>query len=98
MPLRVFGAAILGCLLCGIPAAATPDNSHTATTEGALAAADQLLRAGKFAEAESSYAALIDRDPNLIAAQVGHIRAMLYQQNIDGSFELASKAVASHPD
>ena len=40
----------------------------------AVAAADQLYRAGKFAEAEASYQAVLKADAKLVPAQVGLVR------------------------
>jgi tetratricopeptide (TPR) repeat protein len=45
--------------------------------------ADQLYRAGKFAEADAKYQALLKTDSTLVAAQAGIVRAMLRQQKID---------------
>jgi predicted negative regulator of RcsB-dependent stress response len=59
------------------------DDVNAPATLSGLAAADQLYRAGKFAEAEASYQALLKTDPTLMAAQVGIVRAMLRQQKID---------------
>jgi tetratricopeptide (TPR) repeat protein len=63
-----------------------------------LAAADQLYRAGKFAEAETSYQALLKTDPKLVAAQVGLVRSILHQQKIDEAFEAVNTALAAQPD
>ncbi|PYX55348.1 MAG: hypothetical protein DMG76_18130 [Acidobacteria bacterium] len=60
-----------------------------------LAAADQLYRAGKFAEAETSYQALLKTDPKLIPAQVGLVRAMLRQQKIDEALDAVNTALAA---
>jgi tetratricopeptide (TPR) repeat protein len=59
-----------------------------------LAAADQLYRAGKFAEAESSYQALLKTDSKLVPAQVGFVRAMLRQQKIDEVFDAVNIALS----
>jgi tetratricopeptide (TPR) repeat protein len=73
-----------------------------------LAAADQLYRAGKFAEAETSYQALLKNtasngavsknDPKLVPAEVGVVRSMLRRQKIDEAFEAVNDALASYPD
>lgn len=60
----------------------------------ALAAADQLCRAGKFAEAETSYRALVKADPNLIGAQTGLVRSLLRQQKVDDAMEAVTAALA----
>ncbi len=63
-----------------------------------LASADQLFGAGKFAEAESSYQVILQKDFKLVAAQVGLVRSMLKQQKIDESLEAANKALTLMPD
>ena len=62
---------------------------------GPEAAADQLYRAGKFAEAEIGYQALLHTDPNLVAAQVGLVRAMLRQQKVDEAFDAVNTALTA---
>ena len=47
------------------------DDAKAPAIRPELAAADQLYRAGKFAEAEASYQALLKTDSKLVAAQVG---------------------------
>ncbi len=59
-----------------------------------LAAADQLYRAGKFAEAESSYQALLKTDSKLVPAKVGFVRAMLRQQKIDEALDAVNVALS----
>src|SRR6202041_103656 len=63
-----------------------------------LAAADQLYRAGKFAEAEASYQALLKADARLVPAQVGLVRAMLRQQKIDEALDAVNTALAAQPN
>jgi tetratricopeptide (TPR) repeat protein len=68
-----------------------------------LAAADQFYRAGKFAEAEASYQALLKSDSkllpaNLVAAQVGLVRAMLRQQKIDEALDAVNLALTTQPN
>ena len=63
-----------------------------------LAAADQLYRAGKFAEAEVSYQALLKNDANLVPAQVGLVRAMLRQQKIDEALDAVNTALTAQPN
>lgn len=58
-------------------------------------AADQLYRAGKFAEAEASYRALLKTDSELVPAQVGLVRAMLRQQKIDEALDAVNTALAA---
>jgi tetratricopeptide (TPR) repeat protein len=68
-----------------------------------LAAADQFYRAGKFAEAEASYQALLKSDSNLlpanlVAAQVGLVRARLRQQKIDEALDAVNVALTTQPN
>ena len=63
-----------------------------------LATADQLYRAGKFAEAEASYQALLKTDSKLVPAQVGLVRAMLRQQKIDEALDAVNTALAAQPN
>jgi tetratricopeptide (TPR) repeat protein len=70
----------------------------TKTIDPAVAAADQLYRAGKFAEAETSYQALLKTDSKLVPAQVGLVRAMLRQQKIDEALESVNAALTAQPD
>src|ERR1019366_5028529 len=59
------------------------DDTKAPAINPELAAADQLYRAGKFAEAEASYQVLLKADAKLVPAQVGLVRAMLRQQKVD---------------
>jgi tetratricopeptide (TPR) repeat protein len=70
----------------------------TKTIDPAVAAADQLYRAGKFAEAETSYQALLKTDSKVVPAQVGLVRAMLRQQKIDEALESVNAALTAQPD
>ena len=63
------------------------DDTKAPAISPALASADQLYRAGKFAEAEASYRALLNTDSKLVPAQVGLVRAMLRQQKIDEALD-----------
>jgi tetratricopeptide (TPR) repeat protein len=63
-----------------------------------LGVANQLYKSGRFAEAESTYKSLLDRDSNLIPAQVGLVRAILRQQKIDAALDVVNAALALHPD
>src|SRR5437588_7128920 len=62
-----------------------------------LAAADQLYRAGKFAEAETSYQAVLKIDAKLVAAQAGLVRSMLRQQKIDEALDAVNTALGPQP-
>jgi tetratricopeptide (TPR) repeat protein len=61
----------------------------------AIAAADRLYRAGKFAEAEASYQALLNTDSKQLPAQVGLVRAMLRQQKIDEALDAVNTALTA---
>jgi hypothetical protein len=68
-----------------------------------LAAADQLYRAGKFAESEAGYQAVLKNDSKLVPAemvlaQVGLARAMLRQQKIDEALDAVNAALATQPN
>jgi tetratricopeptide (TPR) repeat protein len=69
---------------------AFPDEPKSATPSPELAAADQLFHAGKFAEAESGYEAILEKDSKLVPAQVGLLRSMLRQQKIDDLLDLVN--------
>jgi len=70
----------------------------TNSVDPAAAAADRLYRAGKFAEAETSYQALLKTDSKLVSAQVGLVRAMLRQQKTDEALESVNAALIAQPD
>ena len=74
------------------------DDTKTPAIRPELAAANQLYRAGKFAQAETSYLTLLKTDPKLVTAQVGLIRTLLRQQKIDEAFDAASTAWTAQPD
>jgi hypothetical protein len=68
-----------------------------------FAAADQLYRAGKFAEAEASYQTLLKNDAKLppaqlVPAQVGLVRSMLRQQKIDEALDSVNAALTAQPN
>jgi tetratricopeptide (TPR) repeat protein len=63
-----------------------------------LVAAEQLLGTGKFADAETSYQALVTKDGKNVPAQIGLVRARLHQQKIDESLDAADKALKLDPD
>src|SRR5208282_1066355 len=71
------------------------DDTELPAIGPAVAAADQLYRAGKFAEAEASYQALLKTDSKLVPAQVGLVRAMLRQQKIDEALDAVNTALAA---
>lgn len=74
------------------------DDTNAPVPDPDLAAADQLFRAGKFAEAETSYQAILQKDAKIVPAQLGLVRSMLKQQKIDESLDAANKALMLTPD
>src|ERR1035437_10824652 len=74
------------------------DDNKAPAIRPELATADQLYRAGKFAEAEASYQALLKTDSKLVPAQVGLVRAMLRQQKIDEALEAVNTGLATQPN
>lgn len=77
---------------------ALDEATKTPVPDVALISADQLLRAGKFAEAEINYQTILQTDSKVVAAQVGLVRSMLGQQKIDESLEAVNKALTLTPD
>jgi UDP-N-acetylmuramyl tripeptide synthase len=64
-------------LLLSLQTIAFGDDTKPKSIDSDLVAADQLYRAGKFADAETSYQALLKKSPRLVSAQVGLVRSML---------------------
>jgi tetratricopeptide (TPR) repeat protein len=85
-------------LLSFLKLVAFADETKSSVSAPELAAADQLYRAGKFAEAEASYQAILKTDSKLVPAQVGSVRAMLRQQKIDEAMDEVNKALAQQPN
>jgi tetratricopeptide (TPR) repeat protein len=85
-------------LLSFLKLVAFADETKSSVSTPELAAADQLYRAGKFAEAEASYQAILKTDSKLVPAQVGSVRAMLRQQKIDEAMDEVNKALAQQPN
>jgi tetratricopeptide (TPR) repeat protein len=85
-------------LLSFLKLVAFADETKSSVSTPELAAADQLYRAGKFAEAEASYQAILKTDSKLVPARVGSVRAMLRQQKIDEAMEEVNKALAQQPN
>ena len=90
-------------LLLPLVTVASGDDTRTSTIPPELAAADQLYRAGKFAEAEVGYQGVLKNDSKLapaevLLAQVGLVRAMLRQQKIDEALDTVNAALAVHPN
>jgi tetratricopeptide (TPR) repeat protein len=88
-------AVLTALLLLVAQLTAQIDQITAPASESGLAAADQLYRAGKFADAEVSYQGLLKSDPKLVAAQLGLVRAMLKQQKIDESLETVNSALVA---
>ena len=84
-------------LVLSLQATVVGDDTKPPAMNPQLTAADQLYRAGKFAEAETSYQALLKTDAKLVPAQVGLVRAMLKQQKIDEAFDAVNAALAVQP-
>ena len=64
-------AVVAALLLISLQLIVFGDDTKAPAIPPELAAADQLYRAGKFAEAEASYQALLKTDSKLVPAQVG---------------------------
>src|SRR5271157_2765614 len=87
-------ASLLLCIsLSGLAqdAKSAPDNPDPV-------AADQLYKAGKFAEAAEKYQALLKTDAKLVAAEAGLIEALLREQKIDEASAEAVNAPAAQPN
>jgi tetratricopeptide (TPR) repeat protein len=82
------------CLSFGVlaqNAKAVPDNPD-------LIVADQLYKAGKFAEAAEKYQALLKVDAELVAAEAGLIESLLHEQKVDEASAEAVKALGAQPN
>lgn len=98
MPSFSRSTLVVAILLCSVLPIALGDESKTLAIDPGLADADQLFRAGKFAEAENKYQALLKADPKSVPAQVGIVRSMLRQQKVDEAFDAVNNALATQPD
>jgi tetratricopeptide (TPR) repeat protein len=85
-------------LLLSLLRAASATDTSDPSTPPELAAANQLFRSGKFAEAETSYRALLMKDSKLLGAQVGLVRAMLREQKIDEAMDAVNTALSGQPN
>ena len=74
------------------------EDAKPATTNPDLAAADQLYKESKFAEAADKYQAIINAEPNLVGAQYGLIRALLRQQKVDEASAAANRFLTAQPN
>jgi tetratricopeptide (TPR) repeat protein len=96
-------ALVTVLLLLSLLTIASGDDTKPPAINPELAAADQFYRAGKFAEAETSYQALLKTDSKLVPAQlvlaqVGLVRSMLRQQKIDEALDAVNAALATQPN
>src|ERR1039457_262556 len=83
--------------LC-FPFAVLAQNAKPVPDNPDLTAADQLYKAGKFAEAAEKYQALLKIDAKLVAAEAGLIESLLREQKIDEASAEAVKALAAQPN
>ena len=91
-------ALVAALLLLSLQLIVLGEDTKAPAIDPELATADQLYRAGKFAEAETRYQALLKTDSKLVPAQVGLVRAMLRQQKIDEALEAVNTALAAQPN
>src|ERR1039458_8881368 len=63
-----------------------------------LIAADQLYKAGKFAEAAEKYQALLKANAKLMPAEAGLIESLLHEQKVDEASAEAVKALGAQPN
>jgi hypothetical protein len=92
-----FLRSTLVVLLLSLPAVVPGDDTKPPVINPELAAADQLYRAGRFADAQVRYQTLLKADATLVPAQVGLTRAMLRQQKIDEALDVVNTALAAQP-
>ena len=95
--LGVLGSAQAADPGAGQQAVANSGEVKPANPAPDLAAADQLYRSGKFADAEAAYFAVLRNDPMVVAAHVGRVRSMLRQQKIDEAYDAVNAALARAP-
>jgi tetratricopeptide (TPR) repeat protein len=81
-----------------LPTTAHGDDAKPAPEASQLAAADQLYRSGKFAEAAEEYQSILKANETLVPAQSGLVHALLRQQKIDEASRAADKALAAQPN
>ena len=91
-------ALVTALFLLAAPRFAVADDVQPAAPNPQLAAADQLWRSGKFAEAETRYRAILQSDPKLVPAQAGLIRSMLRQQKVDVALDSVNAALVAQPN
>jgi len=85
-------------LIVSLPLTVFGSDSKAPTANPELELADQLFRAGKFPEAETSYQTLLKKNSKLVAAQVGLVRSLLRQQKVDDAWQPLSGALVAQPD
>jgi Aspartyl protease/Tetratricopeptide repeat len=89
----------VAALLISVPQlGAFGDETESPAISAQLADADRLYRAGKFAEAETNYQALLKNDSKSVPAQEGLVRSMLRQQKIDEALNAVNAALATQPN
>lgn len=98
MPSSLRSALVATLLVLFLPLSLLSDDAKAPSIPPELAAADQLYRAGKFAEAEISYQAVLKNDSKLVPAEVGLVRAMLRQQKIDEALDAVNTALTTQPN
>src|ERR1017187_1050309 len=91
-------ALVAALLLLSLQLIVLGEDTKAPAIDPELATADQLYRAGKFAEAETRYQALLKTDSKLVTAQVGLVRAMLRQQKVDEALDAVNTALAVQPN
>jgi len=91
-------ALVAPLLLSSLQSGAFGDDPKLLAINPDIAAADQLYRAGKFADAEASYRLLLKADARLVPAQVGLVRSMLRQQKIDEALDAVNAALSAQPN
>jgi len=103
VPTSLCSALVATLLFLFSPLSLFSDDANPPAVPPELAAADQLYRAGKFAEAEASYQvvlknAVLKNDAKLVPAEVGLVRAMLRQQKIDEALDAVNTALTTQPN
>jgi len=93
----IFRLPTVACFLLLLLALAWADDAKPVDINLDLAGADQLYRAGKFAEAETGYQSILEKNPGVVAAEAGLVRAMLQQQKVDEAFAAVNSALATQP-
>jgi len=90
-------SALVAAVLLSVQLILRAEEPKPPAIDPQLTAADQLYRAGKFAEAEARYQALLKVDTKSVPAQVGLTRALLRQQKIDEALDAVNTALDAQP-